>query len=147
VSRTLAIVCALGAGALVGLQPPANAAMSRHVGDLGAALVSVVITITVMALVFAVFGDAHRLSGLRGFRPEWAIGGLGGAAVVGVAIVAVKPLGAGAVVALLVGAQLFSSIVADRLGWFGTHHVALSPARIIGFLLVVGGTVLVTRSG
>jgi transporter family-2 protein len=146
VSRTLAIVCALAAGVLVGLQPPANAQMSRHVGDLGAALISVAITITVMAAIFAIFGDAGRLSGLRSFRPQWALGGLGGAAVVAVAIVAVKPLGAGAVVALLVGAQLFSSIAADRLGWFGLHHVALSPGRIAGFLLVVGGTVLVTRS-
>jgi transporter family-2 protein len=143
--RTLAILLSLVAGAVVGLQPPANAAMSRHVGDFGAALVSILVSLVILGALFVVFGDPSRLRGLSGFRPEWAIGGIGGALVVSVALVTVRPLGAGAVVALLVASQLVASVVADRLGWFGLHHVGLAPARIGGVLLVVAGTVLVTR--
>jgi uncharacterized membrane protein YdcZ (DUF606 family) len=144
-SRSLAIICALAAGLLVGLQPPANASMARQVGDLGAALISMTISIVIaVALLFAV-GDPGRLSGLSHFRPLWLIGGLGGAAVVTVGLITVRPLGAGAVVALLVAAQLVVSVLADQLGWFGTHH-AITVGRAGGVALVMLGTVLITRS-
>lgn len=146
-NRTVAILISLAAGFLVGLQPPANAAVSRHVGDFGAALVSVLFTLSVIAIAFAVFGDPARLlRGLSGFRPEWAVGGVGGALVVTVALLTVRPLGSGAVVALLVASQLVAAVLADRLGWFGLRHVGLSAGRIAGLLLVVGGTVLITRT-
>jgi transporter family-2 protein len=145
-SRLLAIVISVIAGAVVGLQPPANATMSRHIGDFGAALVSILVSLTIIAAAFLAFGDPGRLRGLSAFQPEWVVGGVGGALVVTVALVTVRPLGAGAVVALLVAAQLVASVVADRLGWFGLHHVGLSPGRVAGVLLVVAGTVLVTRT-
>lgn len=144
-SRGLAIVISLVAGLVVGFQAPANAAMSRHVGDFGAALVSIVVSLVILGTLLVLFGDPSRLRGLSGFRPEWALGGIGGAMVVSVALVTVRPLGAGAVSALLVAAQLLASVVADRLGWFGLHHVGLGTARIGGVLLVIAGTVLVTR--
>jgi uncharacterized membrane protein YdcZ (DUF606 family) len=122
-SRSLAIICALAAGLLVGLQPPANASMARQVGDLGAALISMTISIVIaVALLFAV-GDPGRLSGLSHFRPLWLIGGLGGAAVVTVGLIT----------------------LADQLGWFGTHH-AITVGRAGGVALVMLGTVLITRS-
>ncbi len=145
-SRTLAIVCTLAAGALVGLQPPANAALSRHVGDFGAALISTAIAITIIGLLLLAVGNPGRLSGLGGIRPEHLIGGIGGAAVVTVSLVAVRPLGAGAVVALLVAAQLITSLVTDQLGWFGVHHAGIGVGRSLGLLLVIAGTVLITRS-
>jgi transporter family-2 protein len=144
-NRTVAIIGALAAGGLVGLQPPANAALSQHVGDLGAALVSTVISVTIIAILLVTFGEPGRLAGLAHFRPAWAIGGIGGAAVVSVALASVRPLGAGAVVALLVAAQLFASVAADRFGWFGLHATALGPGRIAGLVLVIAGTALVVQ--
>lgn len=145
-SRTTAILAVLAVGGLVGLQPPANAALSQHVGDLGAALLSTAISVSVVAVLVLAFGSPGRLSALGHFRPEYAIGGLGGAAVVTVGLVAVRPLGAGPVVALLVAAQLVASVAADRFGWFGLHHAGLGAARVSGVVLVVAGTVLVTRT-
>jgi bacterial/archaeal transporter family-2 protein len=144
--RTLAILITLIAGFVVGMQAPSNAAMARHVGDVGAAMVSVLVTLAAITIVFLAFGDIARLKGLSSFRPEWALGGIGGAMVVTVALVTVRPLGAGAVTALLVASQLIAAVIADRLGWFGLHHVGLTAGRIAGVLLVVGGTLLVTRS-
>jgi len=145
-SRGVAFICTLAAGLLVGLQPAANARLGQHVGDIEAAFVSIVISLVIMAVVLAVAGHPGRLSGLSGFRPEWLIGGIGGAAVVTIGLVAVRPLGAGSVIALLVAAQLVVGVLIDRLGWFGVHVVGLSAQRIAGLALVVGGTVLITRT-
>ncbi|MGI8863497.1 MAG: DMT family transporter [Solirubrobacteraceae bacterium] len=144
-SRTIAVICTLVAGGIVALQPPANAALANHVGDIAAAFVSAVITVTILGLLLVTIGHPGRLSGLGSFKPLYALGGIGGAMVVLVAVVVVRPLGAGGVTALLVTAQLIISLVADRFGWLGLHHVGIGPARVFGLALVIGGTVLITR--
>jgi len=143
-TRSVAIICALAAGLLVGLQPPANASMSQYVGDFGAAVVSMAISLIIATVLLFGFGHPARLSGLAHFHPEWLIGAVGGVAVVTVGLVTVRPLGAGAVVAILVAGQLVVSVLSDQLGWFGTHH-PLTLVRGGGVLLVVAGTVLITR--
>ncbi len=145
-SRALAFVCALAAGSLVGLQAPANALLAHRVSDLGAALISLAVSLCVIAALLVVLGEAGRLTGLVPFKAVYLIGGLGGAAVVGIGVVAVRPLGAGGVTAVLVAGQLLVAVLADRLGWFGLHHVGLSAGRWAGIALVVGGTLLLTRT-
>jgi len=144
-SRAVAILCTLAVGGLVALQPPANAALARHVGDLGAAFISVSISMAAVGVVLLLIGHPGRLGELGSFRPEYALGGLGGAAVVTISLITVRPLGAGGVTALLVAAQLAVSLVADRYRWFGLEHVGLGAGRIAGLVLVIGGTVLITR--
>ena len=145
-TRPVALVCTIAVGLLVGLQPASNAAMAKHVGDLGAAFVSLVVATTLIGVLLCVAGHPGRLSGVTALRPEHLVGALGGAAVVAIGLVAVKPLGAGAVIAVLVAGQVIISITADRLGWFGLHHVAVSPGRLVGVTLVIAGTLLVTRT-
>ncbi len=142
-TRSVAVLLTLGAGVVVSLQPPANAALSKHVSDLGAALVSILISLTIIVTLLLAIGHPSRLSGLSSFRPEYALGGIGGAAVVTIGLITVRTLGTGAVIALLVGSQLVVSVVADQLGWFG-HHVSIGPGRALGVALVIAGTVLVT---
>jgi transporter family-2 protein len=146
VTRPVALVCTIAVGLLVGLQPASNAALSKHVGDLGAAFVSLVVATTIIGVLLIVVGHPGRLAGVTALRPEHLVGALGGAAVVAIGLIAVKPLGAGAVIALLVAGQVIISIAADRLGWFGLHAVAVSPGRLLGVALVIAGTVLVTRT-
>jgi len=145
-SRGAAIAITIGAGLIVGVQSPANGALSRHVGDLGAAFVSIAVAFTIITLLLLIAGHPGRLSGLGGARPEQFLGGIGAVAVVTAGLIAVRTLGAGAVVALLVCAQLIIAVTADRLGWFGLHHVGISPGRLIGVALAIAGTVLVTRT-
>lgn len=143
-TRPVALLSTIAVGLLVGLQPVANAAMAEHVGDLGAAFVSLIVATALIGILLLVAGDTGKLAGgLAEIRPEYLIGALGGAAVVAVGLVAVVPLGAGAVIALLVAGQIVISVLADRLGWFGLHHVALSAGRLLGVALVIVGTVLV----
>jgi bacterial/archaeal transporter family-2 protein len=145
VSRTLALLATLAVGGLIALQAPANAALAKHVGDLGAALISTVIAVLILVVPFLVFGHPSRLSGLAGFKPEYLIGGLGTAAVVLVSLITVRALGIAGVVAVLIFGQLCIAIVADRLGWLGVSHVGLTPGRWAGVVLVAAGTVLIVR--
>jgi transporter family-2 protein len=144
-SRGVAVICTLAAGGLVALQPPANAALARHVGDFGAAFISLAISIAIIGVLLLVAGHPGRLSGLGSFRLEYLLGGIAGAAIVAVSLVAVRPLGAGGLIALLVAAQLLVSVLADQFGWFDLHEVAIGPARVLGLVLVICGTVLITR--
>jgi transporter family-2 protein len=145
-SRPVAVICALAAGGLVALQAPANSSLSAHVSDLGAALVSLALSVTIIGVLLLIVGHPSRLSGVSAFRPEHVIGGLAGAAIVAVSLVAVRPLGVGGLTSVLVAAQLIVSVVTDRFGWFGVNHVGLTPGRWAGLALVIAGTVLVTRT-
>ncbi len=142
--RGLALVLTLLVGGLVALQPPANALMSREVGSLGATLVSLLISISIIGVLLVAFGDLGQLRNITGFKPGWALGGIGGAAVVLITLVAVKPLGAAGVTAALVATQLTVSAIADRFGWLGLEREPFSTARIAGVLLLIAGTFLVT---
>jgi bacterial/archaeal transporter family-2 protein len=145
-SRSVAIVCTVGAGLLVGLQPAANAALSKHVGDLGAAFVSLVVATAIVGILLLIAGHPRQLTEVSEIRPEQLVGALGGAAVVAVGLAAVRPLGAAAVIALLVAGQVIMSVVADRFGWFGLHHAGISAGRVLGVTLVIAGTLLVTST-
>lgn len=143
--RSLALISTLAVGGLIALQPPANAALARHVGDLGAAFISAVIAVLILAVPFLVFGDPSRLSGLAHFRLEHALGGLGTAAVVLVSLITVRSLGIAGVASVIIAGELLMAVLADRLGWFGVSVVGLTPGRWAGIALVAAGTALIMR--
>lgn len=145
-SRPVAIICTLLAGVVVAFQPPANASLSRYVGDFGAAFVSIMIAAVIIGALLVTVGHPGRLSGIGSIRPVHVLGGIGGATIVTVSLVAVRPLGAGALVALLVTSQLVVAVVIDRFGWLGLEHHGISATRLIGIALAIAGTILVTRT-
>jgi transporter family-2 protein len=145
-SRPVAIISTLLAGVLAAIQPAVNASLARHVGDLGAAFVSLVFASLIIGVLLLVLGHPGRLSGITTVKPEHALGGIAGATIVTVTLVAVRPLGVAAVIALIVSAQIVVSLIADRYGWFGLHQIGIGGGRIAGAVLVIAGTVLVTRT-
>lgn len=146
--RSTALIASLLVGLLVAAQPPANAALGRQVGDLGAAFVSLAISLVLVTILLVAVGDAGRLvTGLAHIRPEHALGGLAGASIVLVSLIAVRSLGAGGVTAALVATQIIGAVLLDRLGVFGLDGSPITLPRIAGVALLIGGTVLVTSSG
>jgi transporter family-2 protein len=144
VDRGWALVLTLAVGGLVAFQPPANALLARHTGDLGAAFVSIVISLVVVGSLLVLVGRPADLGGVTELRPVHLLGGIGGAAVVFISLVAVKSLGAGGVAAALVCTQLIVSAVIDRYGWLGLPEEPLTFARVAGIGLLIAGTLLVT---
>jgi bacterial/archaeal transporter family-2 protein len=144
--RVLAILATLGAGALVATQPPANAELGRHVGTLGAAFVSIAISLVLVAVLLVASGGTGQLGGLSQFRIEYALGGIAGAAIVAVSLVTVRTLGAGGVVAATVCTQLIVSMILDSLGVLGLSYAAITPLRLAGAALLIVGTILLTMS-
>jgi transporter family-2 protein len=142
--RVLALLCTLAVGALIAFQPPSNALLARHVGDLGAAFTSLVISTAIVGVLLVAVGHPADLGGLSGLRPEHVIGGIGGAAIVLVTIITVRPLGAGALAAALVTTQLIASVLIDRFGWLGLDEGRIGLEKLAGVALLIAGTVLVT---
>lgn len=142
-SRALALLAAFVAGGLVAAQPPANELLARHVSVLGAAFVSLLISTVIVGALLVVAGDPSALGGLSELRPVHVLGGIAGAAIVTVSVVAVRHLGAGGVTAALVTTQLSVSVILDRLGVLGLAGHAISPHRLLGIGLLFLGTYLV----
>lgn len=143
-SKFAALIATFAAGALVAAQPPANNQLSKHVGSIGAAFTSTLISAALLGTIVVVGGHVGELGGLRHIRPEHVLGGLAGAAIVLVSLVAVRTLGAGGVVAATVAGQLSIAAILDRLGVLGLDRVALTPLRLFGMVLMIAGTLALT---
>jgi transporter family-2 protein len=145
-SRPVAVICVLLVGIMAALQPAANASFSKIVSDLGAAFASLVFSAVVIGVLLVTVGHPGRLSGITAVKPEHVLGGVAGAAIVTVTLVAVRTLGAGTLVSLFVTAQLIMAMVADRFGWLGLQHHAIHATRLLGVAFAIVGTILVTRT-
>jgi bacterial/archaeal transporter family-2 protein len=143
--RGLAVILTAVAGGLIALQPPINAGLGRVTGSLPAAFASFLIGTIALAAIVVLSGKAGGLGSTFDVRWYYLVGGLLGAVYVTNALIAVDVIGAGGVAALTVTGQLVASVVIDRFGLFGLDQVPLSPERVLGVVLLLGGTVLVVR--
>ena len=142
--RPLVLLAVLVVGGLIALQPPVNSQLARETSVLGAAFISTGISAVVMGVLFFSSGGVSQLSALPSVAPIYLTGGLLGAVLVSVSLVAVRTLGAGGVVAATVCTQLIVSALLDRFGALGLDRTALTPVRLAGFALLLSGTLLVT---
>jgi len=139
-----ALVLSLVVGGLIAAQPPINAELARRSSDLAAALFSVAVSFFALAVVFLFLGEFGSLWKIRDAPPVYWTGGLLGALFVGVSLVTVRVLGAGALTAALISAQLIVAAVLDQLGAFGLDRVSFSGVRIVAVAALILGTVLMT---
>jgi len=145
VDRGLAVILTAAAGGLIALQAPINAGLGRATGSLAAALVSFAIGTVALTAIVVISGNAGGLGSTFDVSWYYLLGGLLGAVYVTNALLAVSAIGAGGVAAATVAGQLTASVAIDRLGLFGLDQVALTPARVVGVVLLLAGTLLVVR--
>lgn len=143
--RGLAVMLTAVAGGLIALQAPINAGLGRATGSLPAALVSFCVGTAALAAIVVLSGEAGGIGSTFGVSWYYLLGGLLGAVYVTNALIAVSAIGAGGVAAATITGQLVASVAIDRLGLFGLDQVALTPARVLGVVLLLAGTVLVIR--
>jgi bacterial/archaeal transporter family-2 protein len=129
-------------GAQLTLQAPVNRGLSRSIGPIGAAFVSYLVGCVVLGIACAAGGE---LGGLGRVEPHWwmAFSGFLGAFYVLSALVVVRSIGAGGLVAGTVTGQLTTSVLIDTYGWFGIEQRPFELRVLLGGAGVVAGTYLV----
>jgi transporter family-2 protein len=146
ISRTLAIVLTICAGALVATQANVNGRLGRGVGTLQAATISFGVGLVVLVVLALVFGGGLGSIAKAGRLPGWTLtGGAMGAAIVAISLVSVRVLGTGGLTAATIAGQLTLAVVIDRFNLFGSGYHALDATRIAGVLLLVAGSWLILR--
>jgi bacterial/archaeal transporter family-2 protein len=143
-SRLVAVLATLAVGALVAFQPPINSELGKRTTVLAAAFISTALAAVALGVLVLVIGEAGQVRRIPHIPVVYLTGGLLGAALISVSLVTVRTLGAGGVVAATLAAQLVVSAILDRYGVLGLDKIGITPARVIGFVLLMAGTVLVT---
>ena len=141
--RVLAVLATVAVGAIVALQPPVNSQFARSTSVLVAAFVSTAIAAAFLGLLVVAAGEIRAIGKVTSVAPLYLTGGLMGALLISVSLVTVRTLGAGGVVAATVVGQLVVSAAIDRAGVFGLDPTPLTAGRVLGFVLLIAGTLLV----
>src|SRR3954454_22675929 len=122
------------------------AVMGRFGGRIGVVEAPTFSTAIQLGLSLAILLVARSgFGGLGGaFRtPAWMwLGGLMGLTVVFSITFAQPRIGATATIGILIAGQLVMGALIDRYGWFGVDQISLSPARMIGIVLLGIGAAL-----
>lgn len=143
ISLILPILALLGAGSVLAIQAPINAALARGLGDpIVAACVNFFVGFLVLLVVNILRGTAPQ-GGAWGITPLWAfVGGALGACYIVSLIWAIPQTGALTAAAATIFAQLAMALVLDRIGAFGLPVQDITWQRVAGLGLVMAGLLL-----
>ncbi len=138
-------VLAFLGGALFPVQTAISAQLGRSIGGaLPATIVSFSVGTIALGLIYLVTSRAPLdLAELRRIPPYLFVGGLLGAAFLGLSVFLIPRIGAGALLCLAVAGQIATSMTIDYFGLFGLPVREPSLARLAGAALVVIGVILV----
>ena len=141
------LLIAIFIGALLPVQTGINAQLRTFLGHpITTALVS--FGVGAIGLLVAVLSLAIPIPlGAAWAQTAWWqwTGGLLGAIYIAGAVVLAPRLGAGTLIAAVVGGQMVASLVLDHFGLVGFPEHPISGARLLGAALVILGVVLIQR--
>jgi bacterial/archaeal transporter family-2 protein len=138
------LAAAAALGAIIAFQPLVNAILARAIGSpYGAAAISILVAALGAAAMVAVTGRGDISRATLASVPWWVyLAGFAGTLFVAGGVVIAPVTGALLFICVVAG-QLLGATLADHFGLFGLDLRPISPARLIGLALVVGGAVLV----
>lgn len=147
--RLLLIVLVFAVGLLQPVQAAMNAEFRRHAGHpLQAGVLNMYVGAATITLVLLAFRVPFPPLSTFGLAPRWALcGGLIGATLVTVMLIAAPKLGVALLVAVFIGGQVASSVTIDHFGLLGLERRSADLTRILGLVLLAAGVLLVERSG
>jgi len=143
--RGFAVLIMALVGGCIALQAPINAGLGKSTGSFAAATISFAVGTLLLAAIVVLSGKAGGLGEVASVEWYYLLGGALGAAYVFSALVLVSHIGAGGVAAATVTGQLTTSVVLDQIGFLGLDKEPISPARVVGILLLLAGTYLIVR--
>jgi bacterial/archaeal transporter family-2 protein len=135
------------AGVLLTVQVGLNSTLGRAVGtERFAVLMNFLVGSVGLLIYFAAAGGGLPSRSGLAVVPAWAwFGGFLGACYVAVATFCGPRIGAAALLALTVFGQLLASLLVDQFGWLGFPVQPISPTRLAGAALLLGGVGLIVR--
>lgn len=139
---------ALVSGAMIPIQAGMNATLSRHAGHpLWATAVSLAVSAVFVAGALAALRPALPSSAALLQSPWWVwFGGLVGAIYITAALILAPKLGAAMFLAAVVAGQMLAAILLDHCGLVGFPERSVTPPRVLGATLIVGGVLLMQLS-
>lgn len=139
------LVAAASLGVLVAFQPLANAILARAIGSpYGAATISIFIAALGAVVMVAVAGHGDINRATLASVPWWVyLAGFVGTLFVAGGVLIAPVTGALLFFICVVAGQLLGATIADHFGLFGLDLRQVSPARLLGLGLVIGGAILV----
>jgi len=146
--QTGMLLLALIAGALLTVQVGLNATLRSAFGSAAIATLAN-FAVGILALLAFVLAMRTPLPAREAFAgaPWWAwLGGALGAFYVAAVTIAGPRLGATVLIAVTVLGQLVAALLVDQYGWIGFPQQSITPARILGCALLLGGVYLVSRA-
>jgi len=145
--RLTPYLAVLIAGAMLTVQVGVNSTLGRAVGHMRfAVLVSFLMGSAGLLVYCAVAGGGWPTRDALAAVPAWAwFGGLLGASYVAVATLIGPRIGAAALLALTVLGQLLAALLIDQFGWLGFATQPISPTKLAGVALLLGGVGLIVR--
>jgi transporter family-2 protein len=140
-------LAALIAGALLTVQVGLNSTLGRSAGNMRfAVLMNFLVGSVGLLVYFAAAGGGLPTRNSLAAVPAWAwFGGFLGAFYVSVATLVGPRIGAAALLALTVLGQLLASLLVDQFGWLGFPMQPISPTKLAGAALLLGGVGLIVR--
>jgi transporter family-2 protein len=145
IDRTLALLTATVAGAIIAAQAPTNGALGREIGSIRAALVNFAVGGVVLLVIVLV--SQGGLAGIAADPHRWHyLGGLAGALFVTAAILTIAPLGATVQTAAIITGQLTASVIVDRFGLLGVDARPVGPTHLVGIALLATGVAVLARA-
>lgn len=141
------ILLAILGGAVMPIQAGINRELGNHLGSPLLATLNNFIGGTIALLfvcIAARVGIPDRA--VIASAPWWSwLGGLCGATFVLTSTIAVSRIGSAGLVAGLLAGQLICSLIIDQTGAINHAVRAITPMRLLGVALLIGGVVLIQR--
>jgi bacterial/archaeal transporter family-2 protein len=144
--KYLVIIITLVMGSILPIQAALNGKLMRTFGHpvIGATISFLTGTIALFIYAFSVRAN-FQVSLIKETQWYHWIGGLIGAIYVTGIIMIIPRLGAALAFSLIVAGQLMMSVIMDHFGLFGVPVNPVSPAKLLGFLLLLGGVILIRK--
>lgn len=141
------MVAAIVLGALVTAQPILNAILARAIGSpYGATTLAIFLAFLCSFAFIAVKGGGDFSVRTLTSVPWWVyLTSVIGVTYVAAGVVIAPVTGAFLFFVCVVAGQLIGSALIDHFGMFGISVRQISPQRMIGLALVLGGAILVSR--